>query len=502
MRFAVATLCCFIAGAFAPAGADESRLRLEALLARVRSAVGRPYLFHLSGFAREGSGPERTTVVTESQGTRGLVRRCNGELCSGTYFDGADVWFTNLNGTAVPAHPDDPRRVSLRAIESGSFSDPEFERAGGRLALRVPLRLDDGRTMQRIAVTPPGGATLEALIDPETGLVGAVRGDGVAVAFSDQRAVGELTLPFEISSGAKVERFEQRSIEAAPLEAPRGLVPRFTGGDRSIAPFLDTGRPTVDPVVECVLGTERVPCLFDTGNSGLSISLELAERLKLEPLPDALRVSGLGGYETGVVRGPELRIGDAVYPQAYYAVLHDIHAYGYDLVLGTDALAHALVTIDYPARKVTLEPERSAAPLASGIALSFENFLPIAQIRLSTGEVRLAIDTGDESAINLAGAYYRLHPDAFTPETHAHVAGVGGTGDELLGTIDRFEIGGYVLKRQPIGSTNSAATTADGHLGSGALRHFAVTLDYANRRVGLRPRPGDPDVISPSSGTP
>ena len=502
MRFATAALCCFIA-TFAPAHADDSRAKLDALLARVRAAAGAPYRLHLRGTASaEGAG--RATLVSESEGLRSSVRRCNGLLCSGSYADGAALWLTDLNGTAVPAEPDDPRRVTLRAIENIAFTADDFESQGGRLTLRVPLRMHDGRTLQRIAVSAAHGATLDALIDPETGLVAEARGAGVAVVFSDHRKVGEVTVPFEIATGSNVERFTERSVDPEPLRVPPGLVPSFSVGSKAIA-FVDSERPTVEPVVECEIGKQRVPCLFDTGNSGMSMSLELAERLGLEPLADSFRVEGLGSYETGVVKAPELRVGGATYPPAFYAVLHDLHGYGYDLVLGTDAFAHARVTIDYPQRLLALEPESVAsakAAEASGLPLSFENFLPVTPVALGTANARLAIDTGDESAVDLSAEYYRLHPGLFKPETRARVAGIGGTSEELLGTIERVELGAYALLHQPIGATEQAASTAEGRLGSGALAHFAVTFDYARCRVELRPRRGDAAVVSSSAAKP
>ncbi len=497
MRFAVAVLGCFTA-TLALAGADDSRTQLDALLTRVRDAGGRPYRFHLRAVAKQSADAAADTFTVDDDGPRTLLRRCSGQLCSGTYLDGETVWAINLNDTALPLEPEDSRRITLRAIEGEAFADPGFEAGGGHVALKVPLRLNDGRTMLRVAVTAPRGATLDALIDRDTALVTGVRGQDVAVTYSDWRAVGDLTLPFEIDSGSTVRRFDARTIEPAPLGAPRGLAPRIEGGSTSVA-FASLSRPTVDPIVPCSIGRERVACLFDTGNSGLSMSLELAERLGLEPLGKSLQVRGLGEYETGVVTGPELQIGGARYPGAYYAVLHDVQQYGYDVVVGADAFAHATVTIDYPAHELRLAPEAASAAGDAAIDIAFENFLPVTTVLLGDTKALLAIDTGDESAINLSSAFYALHPGVFTPQTHARVAGIGGTGDELLGTIERVDVGGFSLLNQPIGTTNRSLPTAQGHIGSGALSHFVATFDYAHRRVGLSPKRGDGAIATPSA---
>jgi hypothetical protein len=496
MRFAVAALGCFIA-TLAPARAGDSQANLDALLRRVRSAAGEPYRYHVRGTARESAAPG-VRIETDAEGSRRRVRRCAGELCSGTYEDGAALWLTDLNDTAVPGEPLDPRRVSLRAIENYAFADPDFAKRGGRVDALPPLVASDGRSLLRVAVTAPQGATLEALIDPATGLVAGARGRGIAVDYTDQSEIGSgVTVPFEIAAGDNVERFEERAIDPEALSAPRGLVPRFASPSASL-PFAGGEGHDADPIVECVVAGARVPCLLDTGNSGMAISLELIERLGLEPLTDSFRIQGLGAYETGVVRVPELRVGTASYPPAYYAVLHDMHAYGYDIVLGTDAFAHARITLDYPAHRVAIEPEAAQAA-AGGVPIEFEGFLPVVPVELGATAARLTIDTGDESAVNLSREFYRLHPQIFTPNASSEVAGIGGQGEELLGTIARVDLGGFALLKQPIGTTNRSLPTAQGHLGSGALRHFVVTFDYAHHNLSLRPRDGDPAVVSSSA---
>ncbi len=67
------------------------------------------------------------------------------------------------------------------------------------------------------------------------------------------------------------------------------------------------------------------------------MSAELASRLGA-PVVGTYHVRGLGGYTTQVVRAGPLRVGNATYPEAYYAVFNDLRRYGYDVVLGADAL--------------------------------------------------------------------------------------------------------------------------------------------------------------------
>jgi hypothetical protein len=170
--------------------------------------------------------------------------------------------------------------------------------------------------------------------------------------------------------------------------------------------------------------------------------------------------------------------------------LHDIHAYGYDIVLGADALAHARITVDYPRKAVTVAPAGDAAD-RHPLALTFEHLIPIVDVRLADLNVRLMIDTGDDSAINLADDYYAQHRTLFKPTGKIRVGGAGGTVEQLTGEISGVGISDFTLQHQKIGAQPQPARVGDGHLGSGLLAHFSVTFDYARGRIDLEPRSGD-----------
>src|SRR5208283_1199823 len=110
---------------------------------------------------------------------------------------------------------------------------------------------------------------------------------------------------------------------------PHGPLPAFSGPPTPVA----TEANSTTPVFTCVLAGVPVRCLLDTGNSGLSVSSELASQLAA-PVVGSFSVRGLGDYATQVVRAGPLRIGNATFPEAYYVVLNDIRHYGYDVVVG------------------------------------------------------------------------------------------------------------------------------------------------------------------------
>ncbi|MBV9333470.1 MAG: hypothetical protein JO146_05650 [Candidatus Eremiobacteraeota bacterium] len=215
------------------------------------------------------------------------------------------------------------------------------------------------------------------------------------------------------------------------------------------------------------------------------MSSELASQLGA-PVVGNYLVRGLGGYQTQVVRTGPLRIGTATYPEAYYLVLNDLRRYGYDVVLGADVLAGTNVELDAGAHAI-----RFGAPIARTritVPVAFENFIPVIDVSLGTVQASLAVDTGDESNINLAYEFYAKHPGLFSVTQRRSVSGIGGSSVELIGEIPQIRIGDYRSGPQRIGATQSLAATAYGHLGAAFLQQFIVQLDYAAAQLRLTPR--------------
>lgn len=465
---------------------------LPGVLARMRAASGPLWREHVVSSSQAVADGQDVSFRLDSRGLQSFVHECVGALCGGTYFDGTRVYTVNINGTALPRSPAaEPYARGLRIVSGLVFLAPEFTDDGGRIE-DLGYASVDGKRERVLQVSDALATPMDVFVDPQTWLVAAVRdvnGDA-AMTFHDYRHVGDVVLPFEIDrNGAPAERYASRAISPAPFEAPRGLTPAILGPPQPIA--TEPQSPT--PIVPCSVAGVAVRCLIDTGNSGLSMSLELSERLHERPV-GAFEVSGLGRYATEVVRAGPLDVGNLQFPEANYVVLADVHRYGYDVVLGADLLANATVTIDYAQHAVWFAQSSQPASDASSIPLRFENLVPVVPVRLGRADTTLALDTGDESGINLAYGYYREHSDLFKATQEEPVSGVGGTSVELMGEIPDVRIGDFAVESQQVGATRSLRGTADGHLGAGFLRHFRITLDYARSRVIMVPRKNDPAV--------
>jgi hypothetical protein len=459
-------------------------LALFSVLAHMRQVNGNVYAMHIASTAAVTVDGQAATQQTDTQGLRFLLRQCSGAVCPGTYFDGLRLYGVTINSTALPrSEPSDAFMRALRIVGALDFIAPDFAQRGGRVLDGGTVALA-GCTCRRLFVSGTDAAPMEVYVDPRTWLVSGARsiGGGTAYAMRDYRRVGAYVLPFRIDrNGEAIEQYTTRNVVETPLQPPQGLIAQFASKPSTVA--LDPASTTPDAM--CTLGGVSVRCLFDTGNSGLAMSLELAEQLNLNPV-GVFNVRGLGSYATEVVRAGPLQIGGVRFGDAEYVVLSDIHRYGYDLVLGADVFAAAPMTIDYAHHSIAFGVDRPADP-AQSIALTFDNFVPVVDVSLAGQPAQLAVDTGDQSTVNLGDDFYSHHSTLFKPTHVQSVGGIGGDSVELMGTIPSMQIGPLVTGPQNIGTTKTLKGTANGHLGAGFLSNFAVLLDYARERMELLP---------------
>ncbi len=493
MRFAAAaSIVCMLV--LAPARANTPQGGpLDALLARVRVATGRPYAHHVVSTSTQTEDGRAYDVRSESDGYRFVVRRCRDVVCAGPYFDGERAYAVDANDTALPADLHEARELrTLRAIATAAFASPDFRGDGGALTDLGTVERD-GKALRRIAVAATGSPPLDVLIDTDRAVAVAVAdADGSVVdEYRDFRTVDGLTLPFEIvHRGSQVERFAARGVSGEPLAVPAGMVPAFRGAEQVVMHKPDPARNASagQPVVPCTLGGAAVLCLIDTGNSGLGISLELSERLNLEPSGE-YEVNGVGRYVTGLVTAGPLHVGSATYGRAKYVVL---------------------TTCTTTATTSCWAPTRWPTPWSRSTTVARRSRSPPATRRRKARRFRCgsSIRTGGGGAVGRVRrrprAGYRRHcrgehlasvlcvasgpvraPGQPSDQRHRRERQSARQRD--LQRADRD----LRSARQPIAATGTAAGTGDGHLGGAFLSHFTLVLDYARARVGLAPNQGD-----------
>ncbi len=483
MKFvARALLLCVLAAL--PMGAAPSA-PLSGLLAHMRSVNDGLFNAYIVSTSRRVVDGEDSILKTQMQGLAFLLQQCTGSVCLGTYFNGERLFSVNINGTALPRSPQPEAYLrGLRILASLQFLSADFIAGGGGIT-DGGYATFNGRRCRKIFISDRVAIPMIVYVDPQTWLVsGAQDVDGNATyTMRDYRKVGRFQIPFEIDrNGIGLEVYASRTVEDGSLAAPHAVTAEL--GPPPAGMQLDPHSTT--PLGNCTIGGVNVRCLIDTGNSAMSMSLELAEQLGLKPV-GMLRVAGLGDYATEVVRTGPLQMGNVRFGDLNYIVLSDIHRYGYDVVVGADVLASMPVTIDYTRHAIFFGGETPADLAGTTIGLEFQNFVPVVNVTLDSNPTSLAIDTGDQSSINLAYDYYQRHPDLFNPTTTESVSGVGGNSIEYIGEIAIVRIGTLTAQNQQIGTTKTLKGTANGHLGAGFLSQYRIVLDYAHENMRLYP---------------
>jgi Aspartyl protease len=458
---------------------------LSSFLDRMRTKSGPVWRTHLTSTSHLTLQHEATAVRSESLGLRFATYECATNLCAGTYFDGERVYSININGTRLPqSDANDSYLRGERTIASLEFLAPDFVDNGGWVRDAGSQTIDSVR--YRVLVVSNGDATpMRVFVDGKTAVVRYIQDvdADATLEYRDYRAVdGGLYLPYLVlRNGDVLERYDTRDTTKDDFAAPHGPVAVFRGPPTPVQ--SDPQRAI--PIFPCSLGGISTTCLLDSGNSGLSISAELAQQLHA-PTVGSFVVRGLGNYSTDVVRATDLVVGNAAYGPANYVVLRDIRHFGYDVVLGADVLASTTIGLDPVHHTITF-----GAPIPSGgtsVPVVFQNFVPVLTVQLGRLGTQLALDTGDESNINLAYDYYAAHrEELFSATEEQPVVGVGGKSLELLGTIPEVRVGDLSMGEQRIGATQTLHGTAFGHLGAAFLENFNVVIDYAGGQVHFVP---------------
>ncbi|MGA3037167.1 MAG: retropepsin-like aspartic protease [Vulcanimicrobiaceae bacterium] len=447
------------------------------LLLLAAQSSGSPWRFHIV------SRIAGTQTQVDEEGETVVTRRCRGVVCQGTVVNAARarVSFFWYNETPVLQSTElDPLQTTLRAIVSYAFTSPAFTANGGTVVALAQRRMGDAEVAP-YAVTAPHGAELDALLDTASGLlVGVAQGHDAIYRYEDQRRVGPLMLPFNISRGdGTSETFEDRRVVDTPLIAPSGPPVTFARGHETLA--LEAG---ILPRFPCRIENVVARCVLDTGAPGLAMSLDLADQLG-KKLVGEMELEGLGTMSSGVVRADSLTLGSMRIGPALFAILPDVGGFGADVIVGSDAIARAIVHVDPQHRTIAFDPPGSQIE-GTHVPLTFDGFTPSVPIRLEGSAESFVLDTGDNASIDLSKEFARARPDLIVTKARTNIVGVGGVATRAVGHIGQVEFAGISLTNVLADVTNAPRSPAS-RVGSAFLSHFAFDLDYTELRMSVRP---------------
>jgi hypothetical protein len=279
------------------------------------------------------------------------------------------------------------------------------------------------------------------------------------------------------------------------LPTPTNL--KFDGEGSFTVPFkLVDNRVFVDVWLN---GRGPFKFILDSGGyGGISQEAARAAGAKL-----GAEVQGRGAGESVVTARetviPEVRIGGLTLKDQDFRVFdfsdarHVFDAERFDGYLGLPVFAQAVVRIDYERGRVTFTPPGKFAHGGRGVVVPFEleRFLPIVPGEVDGIAAKFGIDTGDRSTLTLKGPFVeeRKLRERYAPRVEGVTGwGIGGPIRAQVVRAGAFRFGGFEI-RNPVTRLSLqragafTATDTAGNIGAGILKRFAVTFDYARRRL-------------------
>jgi hypothetical protein len=267
---------------------------------------------------------------------------------------------------------------------------------------------------------------------------------------------------------------------ACLLSLGQTIVARRPGPDSTAVPieWLDGDRAVVLATLD---GKGPYRLAVETGSPNVLLSPHLVRELALPAL-------GMSGSDS-LFRLDSLRIGDVVVAGLSVGSDRGLAALGVDGVLGLDAYADLLLTVDYPAARLTLSRGTLPAPDGADI-LPAVRVGPFVGVPLDVGGVREigVVDTQ-------GGILFQAVPQAAarlafagTPRVVGRAVVGGGAPVEVKAArlAGDLKIGRHVF-RQPNIAVHRLPPDIPSRMtiGTRALRHFRLTIDQRSMRVRL-----------------
>ena len=227
--------------------------------------------------------------------------------------------------------------------------------------------------------------------------------------------------------------------------------------------------------------------LLDTGASHSSISDDVARAIGAPAIARSVVSSPGGDRESLIVRVDRLAVGPivlAIEPTVVAAA--DLRKAGaVDGVVGQDVLAGLRYTIDYRRRQLAWGPGESTQDGSAGVPLTFEDGLPVVELRQGASTLRLVADSGTSGLLLFESAGRDL-PAMRHDGGLVRVDSFYGSRMARSVVIDSFHVGRATFRDMPavlLPPADSPAFHGDGLL---PLHIFGrVTFDGPGRRLIL-----------------
>jgi Aspartyl protease/PDZ domain len=520
--------CCIavaaIVLAFTGTGRADAQSSAAAVLEANRAATSFPQqgnitlTFVFAGFGLTGSA---TRIIDAATGAY-VEDSTAAPVSLGSGYDMNVPWMKDFSGAYTPQEGGDRRELAVnQAYRFGNlWWKPNF---GGAKVVYSGTDTIEGTPTDHIRVTPPGGTAFDAWFGTgshQLVKVSEIQGFApVSFLYSDYALINSLMLPrvttIDYGGGQAVTLTLQHATltPARPLsEFSRPTTPLTDADIEGNAPSTTVAfRLLNNHIYVPVLINGRGPYTFivDTGGH-LALSPHLAAELGAQSAGHATS-SGAGEKTTSsaFAHVNEIALGKARLRDQTALVINvydtSVEGIPVDGMLGFELFRRFGVQIDYSGQTLTIFDPTSHSYADAGIMIPFEFYdhLPDVAGTIAGTPARFDIDTGSRSELDITAPFVKsaaLH--AKSPNATQAVTG-WGVGGPVTSTVTRipYLALGSVRVNDPIAElsddTNGSFSDAnyDGNIGSGLLKRFIVTFDYAQQRLYLKPAQPTPDDV-------
>jgi predicted aspartyl protease len=476
------------------------------------------------GFA--GGGLVGATTHASDLATGAFVEETRSDgMRTGGGFDGTTPWMQDLSGAFTLQDGGDRIVIAINEAYRQANLWWRADRGGAEIVY-VGREALDGASADHLAVTPRGGRRFEAWFDVSSHMLLRTAEPKMffktRVLYEDYRREAGVMVAHMVTSdgGVGAGGYERRTLSklvfgparsrgayARPTAPPTGLT--FDGGAASVTvPFRLLNNHVY--VLATVNGKGPYTFIVDTGGHTLLSRRVVAEvgLTKVGEIP----MSGAGEKTStsGFVAFSEIAIGGArLHDQMGFATeIYDpsVEGFAVDGMVGFELFRRAAVRLDYGAKTMTLfDPARFVAPQDAGVAVPFQFYDHLPNVRGMIGDIpaRLDIDTGSRSELDVTtptAARYDLR-DHYPKGVRTITGwGVGGPSYDYVVRGPTVSLGGVTVEKPVMGlSEDKGGSISDpnyeANVGSGLLKRFVLTFDYAHQRLYLKPIAPQPDDI-------
>jgi hypothetical protein len=517
MRFLLAgALALSTAGAAAAHPVAQSA---EAVLAANHAAVGDlPAKGGLTlDYAYAGDGLTGTATEIRDLATGAFVQDMTaGPASQATGYDGKTPWMRDISGANTSQEGGDRIPVAVSEAYRGANLWWRGDRGGAAVSY-VGRETADGATLDHLTVTPKGGKRFDAWFDADSHLLTRIAEEQqffhTQTLYGDYRPEGGVTVAHAVTIDFGTGKDSLQTLKlnrltvgparplaayARPTAAPTGAA--LDGGVASLTvPFRLLNNHIY--VQATVNGKGPYTFIVDTGGHNL-LSPRVVAETGLNP-QGAAATSGVGEKTetSGFAKVSEIALGGVrMHDQTAFTIevyAPEIEGIRVDGMVGFELFRRFAVTVDYGAQTLTFTDPARFDPAGAGTALKFKFYDHLPQVDGLIADIpaRFDIDTGSRSEVDITSPTVARHQlRARFPKGVSAITGwgVGGASRDYAVRLPSITLGG-VRVEAPTGGLSEAKNGSisdpnfEGNVGSGFLKRFVVTFDYAHQRMYLKP---------------